>query len=265
MTTANVLIIAGQSNALGFRVTPAELPADYHPDAHVQIWTDAGWATMTPGVNTGTPANPDAWGPEVAEAMKWTAAHPGEDLYIVKSVKGSTGLAADPNELDWSPQSRGEMFDATAAKVHAATDALTASGHAVSFVGVDWMQGEQDAISATKAAAYLANELDFFAHVRADWAQPDTAISFGRIASGDALPYEDQVRAAQDQAATMGHEVNTDAFDQQADHLHFTGAGEIDLGGAFYDSRTPPAALDITDLSHHHAGFRWFDFDRWIA
>lgn len=242
--TANVLIVAGQSNALGFRVTPGELPADYHPDAHVHIWTDAGWQTMTPGVNTGTPANPDAWGPEVGEALAWAKDHPGEDLYVIKSVKGSTGLASDPTAQDWSPQSKGDLFDMTTAKIKAALAALT-DPH---VIAVDWVQGEQDATAAAPAGAYLANELDFFDHVRAAWAEADTPIIYSRLDVADGLPFQDQVRAAQDAAAGIAHnvyEVDTDGFGQQGDHLHFTGAGQLALGDALYGELPHP---DISDF-----------------
>src|SRR4051812_32807820 len=98
------VVLAGQSNALGYLNTGA---ADYAFDDLTYIWNNVatGWERMIPGVNTGTPNNPTAWGPEVAFAQDFRASHPDEVLMIVKSVQGSTGVAADPVAMDWSPSS----------------------------------------------------------------------------------------------------------------------------------------------------------------
>ncbi len=224
-----LIVTAGQSNDLGFGVTPAELPAAWRAGPDVQIWRDDHFETMRPGVNTGTPANPQAWGPEVGFAISWRAEHPGETLYIVKVVKGSTGLADDPRQLDWSPASH-EMFDQATAQIAAAKVAVWLPVSAIL-----WMQGEEDATDPAKAAAYEANLRDLFAHMRADWAGFDTPIIFGRIGAAAHEAYADAVRSAQgavdqaDPAATM---VDTDSFALQADHLHLTGAGQVQLGTA---------------------------------
>lgn len=256
MTAANILIVAGQSNALGYNVAPAELPTAYAPDAHVQIWnaTTAAFETMQAGVNTGTANNPTAWGPEVGEAMAWASAHPGETLYIVKDTHGSTGIAADATQLDWSPSSAGEMYSTATTDIAAAKAALTAAGLTPHVVGVDWMQGEQDAVDATKAAAYGVNLADLFSHIETQWGDGDgtTEISFGRIASGDALAYEATVRSAQD-AVTVGsaiyREIDTDAFAQQADNLHFTGAGQLSLASAFNAARQTVGTPDADNIT----------------
>lgn len=247
MTTANLLIIAGQSNALGFNVSPSELPASYAPSAAVQIWnaTTGAFEEMQPGVNTGTVNNPTAWGPEVGEAISWTAAHPGETLYIVKdgsTVHGSTGLAADPTQLDWSPSSTGEMYSTATTDITSAKAALTAASLTPHVIGIDWMQGEQDAIDATKAAAYQTNFGAFLGQIETAWGDGDgtTPVSYGRIDVSDALTFQTDVRAAQDTVAVgnfTAREVNTDTFEQQSDHLHFDGAGQLALGEAFYTAR----------------------------
>lgn len=63
------IFTAGQSNDLGYLNNG---PAPYVATARVQIFADTDgdgygdvWNYMNPGVNTGMPANPTAWGPEV--------------------------------------------------------------------------------------------------------------------------------------------------------------------------------------------------------
>lgn len=241
MTTA---LIAGQSNALGYGVTASELPAWYAPTSQVQIWSGSSWETMTPGVNTGTAANPGAWGPEVGFAFSWVADHPDETLFIVKSVKGSTGLAADANETDWSPDSDGELFDATTVKLAAAgvtPDVLL------------WFQGEQDAADQTKADAYAANLAGFKVAALNEWGVEQIVV--GGISTE--LAFNDVVRAAQGPTA-----FDTDASAKQLDGLHFSGEGQISNGAAFYDAFVAQAAPDpyVVDLS----GFEdWGKFWGW--
>jgi len=231
-----LMVLAGQSNALGFGLSPAELPADVRSiDSRVRIWTGARFEVMRPGINTGTPANPAAWGPEVAFARAWRAAHPSERLYIVKSVKGSTGLAADPAALDWSPASRGELFDRTTQIVAAAR---AASGLTVSTIL--WMQGEEDATDDRRAAAYAANLRELIFAMRAAWGEAGTRIVVGRIADGP--PYAETVRAGEAMAAAKAHAVlvETEGLSRQGDRLHLDAAGEIALGAAFYRAAGAP-------------------------
>lgn len=214
-----LVVVAGQSNALGYQVQPSELPSWYAPTAQVQIWTDAGWRTMTPGVNTGTPANPGAWGPEVAFAHAWLQEHPGETLYLVKSAKGSTALAQAPGE-DWSPDSAGSLFDATTAKLAAAKAAL---GVAVDTT-VLWFQGEQDASTQGWADSYAGNLAQLKAAAAAEWGAGQFLC--GRIDTDYACNATVQLAQADG--------FNTDEFAKQGDGLHLTGQAQIDSGFSFY-------------------------------
>lgn len=233
-----LIVLAGQSNALGFRVQASDMPAAITaPNPHALIWNPAAQAfeVMLPGVNTGTPNNPTAVGPEAEFAARWTAEHPGETLYIVKAVKGSTGLAADPDQLDWSPHSKGELFDTTTAQVEAAK---AASG--VSKVSaILWVQGEQDAVSAAKASGYAFNLIDAFAEMRAKWGDASTPIVLGRLSDTPRLEHADGVQLGQDIAASFlpgVAEVQTDGLGMQADQLHFDAAGQVGLGDELYDA-----------------------------
>lgn len=222
--TTEIALIVGQSNALGFQVTAAELPTWYATNARVQIWDGSAFVTMNPGTNTGTPANPGAWGPEVGYASAWLddPANAGQTLYIVKSVKGSTGLAQDNGAgvQDWSPSSTGELFDATTAKITAAKAALTGPFHTTAL----WFQGEEDAASATKSAAYATNLAGLKTAAATSWGVDD--FQYGRVSPQ--LAYADVVKAAQPDG------FSSDDSPTQPDMLHFTGAGQIDHGAEFY-------------------------------
>lgn len=228
-----LIVVAGQGNALGYHVQVSEFPAAMVAvNAHVHIWDNATrtWQIYRAGVNSGqTIANPGACGPEVAFAYNFEQTHPGRDLYIIKEVKGSTGIAADATELDWSPHSTGELYNSATVQISAAKAAL---GYA-HVSDILWMQGEQDAADATKSAAYGRNFSELAGDMRRDWGSVDTTLIYGRIDVNDQLAYQNGVRSAQDAyVRTDGNafEIDTDAYPQQADHLHFNGAGQISLG-----------------------------------
>lgn len=234
------IIVAGQSNALGYLNTGA---APYVPTARVQIWADTNndgvgdaWNYMNPGVNTGLPANPTDWGPEVEIANRWLATHATGVLWIDKVTKGSTGLAHDATQLDWSPSSSGEMFDLTTASVDAARHNLDGTAYAFSrWDAVEWMQGETDATDAAKAAAYGTNLTDFLSHARADWDVTEFVI--GRISDSTALPYNLAVRNNQfgvDQADANAVSFKTIGLAMQPDTIHV--ADQIGLGDRFFDA-----------------------------
>jgi hypothetical protein len=229
------VVFAGQSNALGFGMSRATLPAEYSGlDWLTWIWNNqsGGWEPLMPGVNTGTPANPEAWGPEVAFAHEFRLAHPDEMLIIVKSAKGSTGLAADPARLDWSPQSDGEMFDLTAERIAAARASISWPDVDAVFL----FQGETDAWDPAASAAYADNLRDWFSAIRAEWmGDPDGEIVFGRI--NDSGPYFETVRWAQYVVdAQDPHAASFDTYDQamQGDGVHYAALAFLEIGETFH-------------------------------
>jgi hypothetical protein len=239
------VIFAGQSNALGFGNTG---PAPYSPTPQVQIWAlqadgSYQWNYMRPGVNTGMPANPTVWGPEVQFANDWLGQHAGDGTYlwVLKVTKGSTGLAADPAALDWSPHSSGEMYDLAVSQANAAMHNLDGTPYAFSrYDALFWMQGEQDALVAGKAAAYGANLGELLTDARADMMHdPAGYVGVGRITDSAALPDSLDVRQAEwqvDQADAHMESFKTIGFAMQPDGLHYAAAGHIALGDGFFDN-----------------------------
>ena len=208
------IIVAGQSNALGYLNNS---PAPYVVRPSIVIWNNNTWEPMNPGVNTGTPTNPYAWGPEVGFATKWWLNHGDEVLYIVKSAKGSTGLDLDPYAQDWSPASTNELFDITKDKI-----AASSIGNAT----VLWAQGEQDAANELAANAYAQNLEDLKEAAFNEWG----AVNWINAKDSSPLPYSSIIQDAQGAQA-----VETESFKKQPDNLHYNADGQFDLGLGFYE------------------------------
>lgn len=229
------IIIAGDSNALGYLNNG---PAPYEPTAQVQIWTGTAWNYMQPGVNTGTPANPQAWGPEVQEANDWLAVHAGDGshLWIVKdaeTVKGSTTLA-----VDWNP-AIGALYASTTHAVNAAMHNL--DGTQFAFDRYDALEvglGENDAVNHAWASAYATNLTSFISAAREDWHV--TNVIMNRINDQVGAPEDNlAVRVAQfgvDQADDHVSSFKTIGFEMQPDQLHYDATGQIALGHGFFDN-----------------------------
>lgn len=223
---STLVILAGQSNAVGHKLGPADLPPGASPDPMVRIWRDGRFQTFSPGVNTGGPNTPAAWGPEVEFVRRWRADHPGERLYLVKVAKGSTGVVKDPGAWDWSPASRGEQYDLATRQVQAAKAKLRDLDQVV----VLWIGGESDTATPAKAAAHERALTGLFARFRTDWWIAGPTVVMARIA--DEWDAGGPVRAAQTRLGAF----STDQIPMQPDRTHFSAAGQVQLGAAFYEA-----------------------------
>lgn len=228
MLTSVLVLFIGQSNMDGYGNTG---PAPYTPTERVQIWTGRRFEIMRPGRNTGGGSGQPAWGPEVEFANRWLAGHPQGVLRLGKVSAGATGLAYDPAEPDWSPDSPREMFHfakVTARRMQAATGA--------SRLDVIMMQGETDAADAGKAAAYEQNLRAFVVRARAEFPAADRPAIFVIGQVREAAAHADLVRAAQqavdrDDAEVVS--VDTRGFTTR-DGVHLDAASQIRLGASFY-------------------------------
>lgn len=233
------IIIAGDSNPLGYQNTG---PAPYTPTVRVQIWADLDgngtgdtWVYMNPGVNTGTKANPTAWGSEVQIANRWLADHPDGILWIVKNaetVKGGSSLGHE-----WEPFN-GSLFVSATRSVNAAMHNLDGTAFAfshydVAFIGL----GENDASSPAYAADYLPNIIEFNEAIRPTW-HVSHLVEY-RITEGAGAPADNlAVRQAQWQADQLDEDLatfKTIGFAMQPDGVHYAAEGHIALGNANYD------------------------------
>jgi hypothetical protein len=227
---ADLVVLAGQSNAVGYGLTTADLPAG-PPDSDVLIWQGDRFAPLRPGTNTGSLRQPSTWGPEVGFARAWREAHPGRRLYLVKHARGSTPLAPAAGP-DWSAGS-GELFAEATTKVEAAKAALAAQDLKPRLVGVLWIQGEADAGDAAMAGAYRANLTRLIKAMRLGWSAPGAVVVVAKIPDWGGRA--DEVRAAQaqvDEADTLTVSVDAQGLPMQDDGLHLAAEGQLRLGKA---------------------------------
>jgi hypothetical protein len=244
MPASAFVAFAGQSNMVGYAMTLATLASTgWQTDPLTYVWNNraARFEVMRPTVNT----NAYAWGPEVAFAIRFRAAHPKTPLYIVKTAAGDTSLAQDLNaEIDWSPASRGEMFDRAQVRIDAASKALGKRPDAV-FIS----QGEADATDRAAAQAYHANFRAYVDAVRTRWMKNAQGyVAWTRIAPGGR--YARQVadaQAAVDQATARTDSFPTSdetRFPRQRDRIHLTARGLVTVGDQFfrlYETNSSPA------------------------
>ena len=231
-----LVVFAGQSNMGVYGTDASNISSLWSQSPLTQIWNQTAQAfeEMRPGVNTGYAGAPNGWGPEVAFAIDMRALHPGETLYIVKSVAGGTQLALDTGlyHADWSPMSSGELFDQTTQMINQASAAVGGLRPAAVFFG----QGEEDANYQATAQAYGDNLTAFFSAVRGEWLQdPNGKIGF--FAIGTSPPYSADVRAGQlsvDQADANAVSFDTGGLPLQADGLHLAAEGVNTSGDNFF-------------------------------
>jgi hypothetical protein len=143
--TLDLVIVAGQSNAVGFDARPVELPEDAS-DRNVLFWWKTGdpppdehdshssnqWTHLQPQP-LGDPIKPrhdrqygnfaqpeGGFGPEIGFAREWQRHHDGS-LAIVKTAFSGTGLGSDWNAH--SDDESGACFRAMMTEINKATAA----------------------------------------------------------------------------------------------------------------------------------------------
>jgi hypothetical protein len=258
------LVIAGQSNAVGFGTSGNGGPgASDVPNYLSGVQTNAwywrnvttgngppvyGWQQYQAGLNSFPSSSgiPYAqfWGPEAQFAYQWTAAYPGQNIYMVKSALAGSQLedtaivlvSGSPTD-GWCANVTGQLFDATISTIAAAISGLTGFGVKKYNSAILWMQGETDASDPTCAPAYYANLDVFLTGVRSEWLLSGSVpFIIGRIAE-PAWQYAATVRVAE---ALVSSEnpvtlmVSTDGFPLTSDSKHYIGSGQVLLGAAMY-------------------------------
>lgn len=237
---SNVFLFAGQSNADGraYHSAGYVLPSFIHYEAR-PLWPELSGSHQDDVVGR-------LYGAEYNFARA-VHAFTGETVNIVKVALGGVPLAqrnAADAWIDWSPESRGEMFDALTVSLSGALSAMKINGDEPHVKGMLWMQGETDVRSDLRAAKYREHLEDFFEKLYlASPALTETKIGIGRIAedyfSGipDRVSAMNLVQSAQEDFVN-DHEnsflINTNSFEMNSsDPIHYAEAGYNDLGLAF--------------------------------
>jgi hypothetical protein len=257
----DVLIVAGQSNALGYQsyVVDPKTHKDVFTDSSrspadsrvLFMWTESGVASSgaspvrldTPQRLQGAPS--PVFGPEVGLARNlYAAGH--HHLLVVKVAFSGSSLA-----VDWQPGQ--PDYQALLMRVAQATSWATANGWDPSIAGIYWVQGETDAMTASWAAGYKANILQFMHNVRGALAVgAKTPFVLAETDIADYINYElahkqcgtptcsaekhwnGEVMAAQAACASKYvYVAPTASLPRVEDFLHLSDAAELRLGKTF--------------------------------
>ncbi len=269
----DVYILAGQSNSAGRgAITDAVSPAAGDEESaqivaqegqridNVYAYNAGQIEPLVLGGNNqfGGDANSNQFGPEIGLAMQ--VMESGRKAVFIRHAAGSTSLYSD-----WNPNSgsEGPEYQSLMTTISGGIAAIEAAGYAPRIAAYCWMQGERDAKGdlGPGVDGYYADYLQELAeNVRA---QTQSYISstfpnefylrstggfatfvIARIKIGPdqqtTYPYTADLRTAQDEAAAAIYNaviIETKGFEQNSDDLHFSAAGQIALGQAFYGAR----------------------------
>ncbi len=252
----DLIIMAGQSNAVGFNARPQDLPASAG-DAQIPFW----WRCGDPGPDDHDTTSGGAWstlraqplgnpshdgprqygnfaqaeggfGPEIGLARTLQAQ--GQSVAVVKVAFSGTGLRSDWNSADAGVG--GACYRALLGEMTAALAAAREQHLRLRLRAFAWVQGESDA-NAQDAPKYTANFLALLAALRHDLHAPDLiallAVNehFGSAKGNAFMP---QIVAAQQAVAAADVRcvrVPTDAF-SIANDAHFDSVGTLAVGEA---------------------------------
>ena len=277
--TRDLILVAGQFNAVGADAYAEELPAD-PKDAATMFWWRVGdpppaefdgtsarrWTTLH--FQPRTPAKPVAdgkkpgrqygnfnlktkggFGPEIG-MVRTLATKESRPLAVIKTAFSGTSVAGDwnvglPGKAD--PCYRAMIDEAKAAIASAKSKDITLRPRA--FV---WVQGESDA-NAKDAPAYVANLSAMLQRLRADLNAPDMILLLGvntRFGNGKNA-FMPKVIAAQQEVATAlprARYVDTAGAETlPPSHTHFTAVGTLEIGRRYAEALlAAESALPLT-------------------
>lgn len=243
----DVIVIAGQSNAVGAPEGYGDLPVNlqgYLAGAQINSYYSycSDGAINEPDTTVRTLAS-TSWGVEITMSQALYA-RDGRRVLIVKVAKGSTSLA-----VDWAID--GQLYNDLVSTINTAiSTVITGRNHSVGRKTFVWIHGETDAYTQEHADAYLANFDAFKSSVEEDSISFDSVV-ITRLNTGflvSSYVGYDEVRAAQ---AIIGGRsgnvmIDTDALEVKADGMHYSSAGLMALGELIAANITVPSRADVT-------------------
>jgi hypothetical protein len=254
----DLILIAGQSNAVGYDAKPSELPAD-PADKTILFWWRCGdpppdehdstsggkWTSLQPQP-VGNPKLPKGgrqygnfhqteggFGPEIGLARTLREKE-GKRLAIVKAAFSGTGM-----RTDWNPADKGDggsCYRALVSETKSAIAAARAQGITFRIRALVWVQGESDA-NAGDSANYEKALGGMIAAARKDLEAPgmiallgiNTEFGGGKNAFVPKVVEAQKAIAAGDPRCAY---VDT-AGAAIANSAHFSAAGTLEVGKRF--------------------------------
>ena len=268
--TRDLILVAGQSNAVGFDARASELPADAAdrdvffwwrtgdppPDGH-DVTSGGKWTHLQPQpkgtpMPTKTPEEKKAsprqygnfaqqeggFGPEIGLARELRARE-GRPLAILKAAFSGTAVAQDWNPDD--PGSGGACYRALVEETRSAIAAARAQNIEMRLRALVWVQGESDATAAL-APLYSRNLAHMLACLRRDLATPDLIALIGvntRFGNGKNphMPVVISAQKAVDEKDPLAVYVDTAGAETlPPNHTHFTSKGTLEIGRRYADA-----------------------------
>ncbi len=253
--TRHLILIAGQSNAVGFDAKPGELPAS-ELDRQVRFWWRCGdpppdehdslgrrWSHLQPqplgrpklpreNRQYGNFAQPEGgFGPEIGLARTLLTKQPSQPLAMVKAAFSGTGL-----RTDWDPASDGEAgscYRALVQETRAAIKAAREDGDPVQLRAMVWVQGESDA-NAEDASRYEERLRAMLTSLRQDLQAPGLVVllAVNTRFHEDRNEFVPRIVAAQTAVADADPRVEYVDTSQAsiANPVHFDAAGTLEVG-----------------------------------
>ena len=257
----DVLLVAGQSNAVGFDALAKDLPANA-ADKDVLFWWRCGdpppdefdstsggqWSFLQPQPK-GHPKETKeprqygnfhsadgGFGPEMGFARKVLATDHSK-LAVVKAAFSGTGLRKDwnPNDLGAS----GSCYRALVSEVRSAVKAAEQKGLKPRLRALTWVQGESDA-NGNDVGHYEEALVAMMTALRKDLQAPDLIVLLAvntRFGADKNASIPLIVEAQKGAAAKLGRSAYVDTAGATiANGAHFDSAGTLDVGERFADA-----------------------------
>ncbi|MBI5395389.1 MAG: hypothetical protein HZA91_08860 [Verrucomicrobia bacterium] len=286
--TRDLILVAGQSNAVGFDAKPSDLPAD-PADKDILFWWRAGdpppdehdstsggkWTHLQPqprgnpmqprqGRQYGNFAQADGgFGPEIGLARALHARE-GRRLAIVKAAFSGTAMAQDWNPAD--PGDGGSCYRALVAETKAAIAAAKARDITLRLRALAWVQGESDA-NATAAPLYEKALGDMIAALRRDLDAPQLIALLAvntRFGGGKNTFMPAIIEAQKALASKLPRCAYVDtATATIANNVHFDAAGTLDVGRRFAETLMQCEVNAASPALFPGKRSEWQGFDRY--
>ncbi len=257
-----LILVAGQSNAVGFDANPAFLPKSDH-DAEVKFWYRCGdppvddhdisssgkWIALAPQPK-GSPKEKSSaprqygnfstaeggFGPEIGLARALREQQPDRRIAVIKIAFSGTAIGTDWNPDAQEGDVQGDCYRALVAEVKTAIAAAITDGESIHLRAFAWVQGESDA-NAVDAPLYARRLTHLIANLRTALAAPDmiallavnTQFSAGKNKHMPAIVGAQQVVANTDPQAVY---IDTSKA-TIANAVHFDAQGTLDVGKWF--------------------------------
>ena len=259
----DLILVAGQSNAVGFDAPASDLPSnpideqvlfwwkcgDPPPDRHDS--SSGGWTTLRPQ-GKGDPKPKDlaarqygnfaqeagGFGPEISLARQLLKKQPDTGLAVLKVAFSGTGIRRDWNPADRTGKS-GACFRALVEEFKTATEVAKKRGIRLRPRAMIWVQGESDA-NAGDHLHYADALTGLIAAVRRNLESPDLKVltAFNTSFGGGENAFIGKIVDAQ--KAVSAADTNVEYVDTSkattANRFHYDAKGTLDVGRWFADA-----------------------------